>query len=475
MRLARKITLLFLIPFVALVVLLGTLSTQREIAIYETQVSNDLLLTGRALRPTFTEVWRSEGKARALDLLARADHDLPEMTVDWLPLEGNPARGTDPGTPVVRIEKSSDGIGHVSVFLPVTESAIEPGAIELSRSLDKEAQLTRDAVRAGVFTTIGALVIAIGLGSIVGLWFLGRPIGALVARAKKIGDGDLSESSLVADADELGALETEMNAMCNHLSKARQSLLDESDARLLAVEQLRHADRLSTVGRLSAGLAHELGTPLNVVSGRAKMIASGKLDADAVGENATIIGGQATRMTKIIRGLLDFTRRGAAKKTETDVSKILSDTVRLLEPMSKKRGISLSIEGAELSRSILVDPGQLEQVVTNLVVNAVDASPDGGLVVVELHDVDATPPADHDGKPGRALRIAVRDSGSGIKNEDVAHVFEPFFTTKDVGEGTGLGLSVAHGIVRDHGGWIVVESAAGEGSTFSVYLPRAEE
>lgn len=484
MRLARKITLLFLIPFVALLILLGVRSTRRAVTIYETQVSSDLLLTGRALRPTFAEVWRAEGETRAIDLLARSDHDLPEMTVVWVPAEKLPRDVAATGEATVKLEKASGDVGHVAVFMPITEDKIPPGAIELSHSLDKEAQLTRDAVRDEALTTAFALLVAIGLGSIVGLRFLGRPIGALVLRAKRIGDGDLSTSTTLADADELGALEREMNAMCNRLSETRQRLVDESEARFRVVEQLRHADRLATVGRLAAGLAHELGTPLNVVSGRAKMIASGKLDAEATTENATIIGGQTTRMTKIIRGLLDFARRGAAKKSETDASKIVSDTVRLLEPMSKKRGVSLSIEGAENSRTLLADAGQLEQVLTNLVVNAVDATSDGGTVIVTLDAVDATPPpgqhdddtvdASDEKKSESCVRFSVRDQGSGIRGEDIAHVFEPFFTTKDVGEGTGLGLSVAHGIVRDHGGWIAVESTLGEGTTFSVYLPRSE-
>ncbi|MEO9234392.1 MAG: HAMP domain-containing sensor histidine kinase [Polyangiaceae bacterium] len=476
---ARKITLLFLIPFVALLILLGVRSTRREVAIYETQVSSDLVLTGRALRPTFAEIWRAEGETRALDLLARADHDLPEMTVVWVPAEKIPEGTSQTGNAIVKRETNGDNIGRVSVFLPIAEDRMPAGAIELSRSLDQEAQLKHDAIRGEALTTALALLAAIGLGSIVGLRFLGRPIGALGARAKRIGDGDLSPSSTLAESDELGALEREMNAMCERLSDARQRVIDEAEARFKVTEQLRHADRLSTVGRLAAGLAHELGTPLNVVSGRAKMIASGKLEAEAVTENATIIGGQTTRMTKIIRGLLDFARQGAAKKSESDASKIVSDTVRLLEPMSKKRGISLIIEGAEHSCTLLADTGQLEQVLTNLVVNAVDATADGGKVVVKLDTVRAAPPPGHEehDDEGRAVAscvcLAVSDQGTGIRAEDLAHVFEPFFTTKDVGEGTGLGLSVAHGIVRDHGGWIEVTSTPGEGTTFSVYLPRS--
>jgi two-component system NtrC family sensor kinase len=119
-----------------------------------------------------------------------------------------------------------------------------------------------------------------------------------------------------------------------------------------------------------------------------------------------------------------------------------------------------------------VDAGQIEQVLANLVTNAVDATPDGGAVIVHLAEEEATPPAGLDAKSGLYLRLDVRDEGTGIRKEDLARVFEPFFTTKEVGQGTGLGLSVAHGIVDDHGGWIAVRSEPNHGSCFSVYLPK---
>jgi signal transduction histidine kinase len=111
-------------------------------------------------------------------------------------------------------------------------------------------------------------------------------------------------------------------------------------------------------------------------------------------------------------------------------------------------------------------------VLSNLVVNGIDATSAGGEMVVRIRMEEATPPAGSDAKPGHYLRIDVRDPGAGIRKEDLDRVFEPFFTTKDVGLGTGLGLSVAHGIVRDHGGWIAVQSEENRGSCFSVYLPR---
>jgi signal transduction histidine kinase len=304
------------------------------------------------------------------------------------------------------------------------------------------------------------------------LGFIGKPLKALVLQARRIGEGDTSSRLVVVRRDEIGDLGHELNAMCARLDAARAKLLAEADARIKTVEQLRHAERLSTVGKLAAGLAHELGTPLNVVSGRAKMIESGRLTSEAAIANAKIIHGQTDRMTKIIRQLLDFARRGHANKAAVDVRELSRRALELLTPLAKKRGVVLSLDGGEDAAMLEVDAGQIEQVLSNLVVNGIDATSAGGEMVVRIRMEEATPPAGSDAKPGHYLRIDVRDPGAGIRKEDLDRVFEPFFTTKDVGLGTGLGLSVAHGIVRDHGGWIAVQSEENRGSCFSVYLPR---
>jgi len=477
MRLARKITLLFLLPFVALLVVLAYRATQRDIGIYESQVSTDLILTGKAIRPTFAEVWRLEGEARALELLASASRDLSEVDVRWIPRGATPLASRTAGDTsdlavVQRDPAGNGGEGRITAFLPVVDEKMPPGALKLSRSLEKEGQLTRNVIRDKSLTTAATVIVCIVLGSVVGTWFVGKPVRSLVLHARRIGSGDLSHAPWHNQRDELGQLGDELNAMCDQLAGARQRVADEEEARIRVIEQLRHADRLATVGKLAAGLAHELGTPLNVVSGRAKMISSGRLAPEAVGRNAAIIGGQAARMTKIIRGLLDFARRGTATRRLTDLTDLVKDTVGLLAPLSNKRGIALSFDGAESPRTLEADAGQIEQVLTNLLVNAIDATPDGGIVAVQLAEEEATPPAGHEGRPGLYLRLDVRDQGTGIRKEDLARVFEPFFTTKEVGEGTGLGLSVAHGIVHDHGGWIAVESEPNHGSCFSVYLPK---
>jgi len=180
-------------------------------------------------------------------------------------------------------------------------------------------------------------------------------------------------------------------------------------------------------------------------------------------------------MTKIIRQLLDFARRGHAKKATVNLKELSRSVLELLTPLAKKRGVVFSLDSGDSAPMLEVDAGQVEQVLSNLIVNGIDAMSDGGELVVHIGEEQTPPPAGSGATPGDYLRIDVRDSGMGIRKEDLERVFEPFFTTKDVGLGTGLGLSVAHGIVRDHGGWIAVRSEENRGSCFSVYLPRSDD
>ena len=214
-----------------------------------------------------------------------------------------------------------------------------------------------------------------------------------------------------------------------------------------------------------------MGTPLNVVSGRAALIGSGRLSDDDVRKSATIIKSEADRIAAIIRQLLDFARRNTPQRKAVDLPKLVQQTAQLLAPISEKRNSSVEIVEAPESLLLKVDSGQIQQVLTNLIVNAVESMPHGGHVEVSIAQVTATPPEERDGQPGEYARIAVCDRGEGISSEIMEQIFEPFFTTKAVGDGTGLGLSIAYGMVQEHGGWIDVSSEVGRGSCFTVYLP----
>jgi signal transduction histidine kinase len=263
--------------------------------------------------------------------------------------------------------------------------------------------------------------------------------------------------------------------MCVQLDDANRQLAVATDARIAALEQLRHADRLKTVGQLASGVAHELGTPLNVVSGRANMIARGMVEGDAVTDSARIIAEQAARIAAIIRQLLDFSRRRGPSLGPVDLRPIAARTIELLGTLARKRSVTLAVESPAAALSARVDPGQIQQVLTNLVVNGLQAMPEGGTLTIRLDRRHATPPADVGGPSGEFATVTVEDHGAGIAPENLPRVFEPFFTTKEVGEGTGLGLSVAYGIVREHGGWIDVQSVPGQRTRFTVFLQQAPD
>jgi signal transduction histidine kinase len=146
----------------------------------------------------------------------------------------------------------------------------------------------------------------------------------------------------------------------------------------------------------------------------------------------------------------------------------------MLQPLAEKRGVALAIEATTAPASAQVDASQIQQVLTNIVVNAIQSMPKGGTVTISLRPSSAQPPPGAEVTEGARFEIAVRDQGDGIAPEVLPHVFEPFFTTKAVGEATGLGLSVAYGIVQEHGGFITVESEPGQGSRFAIHLPRGE-
>ena len=311
------------------------------------------------------------------------------------------------------------------------------------------------------------VLIAAILALALGVMFIGRPISKLANKARRVGTGDLSAPLQLRQRDELGELANEINLMCERLS-------EEQGARARATEQLRHADRLTTVGKLASGLAHELGTPLNVVSGRARLIADREVDGDDVVDSARIVAEQADRMTALIRQLLDFARPRAPRPAPLNITTVASRVCQLVATIARKANVKLIPPAPDESLRLEADDGQLTQVLTNLVVNAIQSIQSvgaDGTVEIVTRTVEQVPPPYVGGAAQTWMAIEVRDTGAGMDDATRERIFEPFFTTKQVGEGTGLGLSVSWGIVREHGGWIDVQSSRDAGSTFTVYLP----
>ena len=250
-------------------------------------------------------------------------------------------------------------------------------------------------------------------------------------------------------------------------------LRDEATQRVNALSRVGDDERLLSVGKLSSGIAHELGTPLNVITGRAQIILADEAEGSEIAKNARIIVEQTKRITKIIRSLQEFANPRPLQKASVDLRSATSQALLTLAPLAAQYEATLDVEEGEPLRAP-VDVVQFQKALINLVTNAVHASRGGGRVSVCFRTATLQPPVLRDGTLGPREPYAiidVRDTGHGMSPDIVARVFEPFFTTREIGEGTGLGLSLTHGIVREHGGFIQVTSEPSVGTTFSIHLP----
>jgi two-component system NtrC family sensor kinase len=224
-------------------------------------------------------------------------------------------------------------------------------------------------------------------------------------------------------------------------------------------EQLRHADRLATIGQLAAGVAHELNEPLGNILGFAQLAQKASPEQNQVTHDLGRIEAASLHAREVVRKLMLFARQAPPRKAPVNLNRIIEDALYFLESRCAKAGIEMEKELAHDLPEIAADPGQIYQILVNLVVNAIQAMPEGGHLSVRTDTSNG------------GIVLVVRDTGVGMEEDVLKKIFVPFFTTKDVDEGTGLGLSVVHGIVKSHGGTISADSKIGQGSRFTVFLP----
>jgi signal transduction histidine kinase len=461
-------------------------SVRDDVQTFRQDLHRNASQRARTLATLIQDVWRTSGERRALQLIDDANAEGPSG-VRWVWLDAQPADPRRPkasadqldeirkGREVLFQERDQSGRGLLYTYVSLKIGGSRPGALELAYPLDGLDRFRHNAmIGAGV---VSALLLA-GSGLVIaflGVMVVGGPLEQLIEKTRRVGAGDLSGPLDISRRDEFSELAAALNVMCERLAATRDQLHQETDARIAAMEQLRHAERLTTVGRLAAGMAHELGTPMNVVSVRSELIIE-EAPSDDVVASAKIIKSQVDKMAAIIRQLLDFARRRTPRKGRTDLASLTEQTTQLLDSLAKSKNVEIKLSSQAGPLPAEADTGQLQQVLTNLLVNAVQAMPKGGAINVTLGRGNYRPrggPAG--GSWGDFARIDVRDQGVGISKDELNHIFDPFFTTKEVGVGTGLGLSIAYGIVEDHGGWIDVESVVGQGSCFSLFLPLVAE
>lgn len=485
MRLARKLTMGLVVGILVVVGAFDYRLVEDDVQSLEQQLSDHLAVMARDLAVALPDLARVSGP-QGVDRLIAERNDDRLAHVRWIRLDARPGDSQWAGlhSQQVAVLESGQELRLVRgrrtheerliVYRPFVGQQPARDVVEVSESLAPLRHQERRSLIAVLVKSLLIVLVASVYVLALGVHFIGRPIHRLVEQARGVGAGDLSLRLAFAHRhDEVTELGAEMNQMCDRLLQTRDQLALESTAKIAALDQLRHADRLKTVGQLASGIAHELGTPLNVVSGHAKMIACGATNGEEAHSAARIIVEQAARMAAIIRQLLDFARRSPPALTKSDLGELAGRTLRMLAQLGMQRHVALQLEPPRVPTPVIMDDGQIQQAITNVVVNAIQAMPQGGEIRVDVERERIQPSPGHSASADEYVCLRVRDHGAGMTPEVLAHVFEPFFTTKPVGDGTGLGLSVAYGIVAEHGGWIAASSEIGKGSCFSIYLPAA--
>lgn len=353
------------------------------------------------------------------------------------------------------------------------------GVLDTNLSLAKaDAQLAQTTRRMLIYTLIA--LIDISLLSWLFVWRLvGQPIKRLKSGTKELADGNLGFQLEVDSTDEAGELATSFNRMSLQLRSANEEIVawartleervDQKTRELRrAHEQVLHIEKMATIGKMAAVVAHEINNPLSGILTYAKLVRKWIERGEAQGEKRAdaeqclgLIADESRRCGDLVKNLLTFSRTSPMNRQSTDVNTVVSRSVKLIAPQMEMKNVEVHTDLAQDLPRVHCDPGQIEQVVLALSMNALDAMPHGGNLWVSSRlrgDL-------------QVVEIEVRDDGSGIPDDILPNIFEPFLTTKNTAKSVGLGLAVSQNIIERHSGKIEVQSKLGKGTTFTVTLP----
>jgi two-component system NtrC family sensor kinase len=399
--------------------------------------------------------------------------------------------------------RKEEGEDWLEVVVPLHSGERVIGGVRMTSSLNEaQSYLSKKRDRAFILTLLSILVILITFT----LFFrrlVGNPIQKLVVAMSRAEKGDLDAKALIESRDELGELGRHFNRMLktiretheqniqllsqvnqfndeltrkieaatSELARNYEELKRLNEALFESQRQLSQSEKLAALGQVSATMAHQIGTPLNSISGYIQlMLQEGNLQPEDR-NRLKIIESQLDRLADSVKNLLIFTRQPKPLLKPLNVNEVLEELIRLSLPWRHARNVTLFSSLSSEVPSILGDPTHLQTLFLNLITNALDAMPQGGhlRISTQLQSIPAT-----SGENGRWVEISIADTGIGITEESKKRIFDPFFTTKKIGEGTGLGLAICEKIIKEHAGRLEVESEVGKGSTFSIFIPALE-
>lgn len=355
------------------------------------------------------------------------------------------------------------------------------GCLELKISKIRSNLITQRIVEDNFLLMLGSLVVLI---FVIHWFFLRRvrgPVKEMIRVMETAEGGQLAVRAPAGSRDEIGHLAAHLNRMLERIENFSSELgqrvkdataqLERRNAELTRINEelfdtqksLARSERLAVAGQLAASVAHEIGTPLNSISGHVQLMARRRTGDEATDRRLQIIQKQIDNIVRTVKQLLSWTRKFELRFEPVDIRRVLEESVLLSSPALELRRINVRTHFPAHGPHIYGDTGYLQQVFLNLINNSMDAMPRGG--TLELRLIYPAPGA------GRSLAIEVKDTGEGITPENLAHIFDPMFTTKRMGTGAGLGLAICSQIVRQHGGSIQVKSDLNRGTQFTIELP----
>jgi two-component system NtrC family sensor kinase len=353
------------------------------------------------------------------------------------------------------------------------------GCLVLKVSKSHLSALTLDLVRRNLLLMVGSLVVVI---LVIHIFFLKRvrgPVKEMIRVMEGAEGGQLNVRAGAVGGDEIGQLAEHLNRMLARIENFNTELgrkVEEATAELARRNEelarinqelfetqrtLARSERLAVAGQLAASLAHEIGTPLNSISGHVQLLARRASGDEALARRLQVIDTQIEHIVRTVKQLLSWTHTPDLHIAPLHLRQVLQEVILLSSPALQHRKIRVRLELASGLPEIYGDAGYLQQVFLNLINNSMDAMPQGGELMVGL-----TLNSD-----GQALQVVLEDTGHGMSKETRAHIFEPMFTTKRMGTGSGLGLAICDQIIRQHAGAISVESELGRGTRFTILLP----
>lgn len=355
-----------------------------------------------------------------------------------------------------------------SIILPLKIGETTIGAVEIVKPL---SLIEKDIYYARLYWLLTIFLLLAVIFTIVFFVLrrnLSEPIDYLLSATAAVSRGNFAHHVKIAErGDEIGRLAMHFNQMAESLEERRRAAREETENRLKLERELRHNEQLAAVGRLAAGVAHELGAPLNVIDARAEQILNKPdISPEKHDRNLQIIRSNVARITHLVRQLLNLARPFNLNLTNVNIKKSLARTIENIETNAQNANVEVDFSAPE-DLYVRADAEYLQQVWTNILTNSLQELTMGGKIVIKIEPIVL----DNES----FAEIEIFDTGSGIPDEHFVCLFDPFFTTKDIGKGTGLGLPIAKRIIEEHGGKIKAGNQQSAGALFKIYLPISGE